>query len=203
MNKKIIAIIIVIIMTSMSATTIALAQQETKSLCIGTKCVIPPYSPRQVYPDITLARGVAVDKNNLDTESVIFLIVKYNGETSMYLFINNDFYKMTEITNNNNWNTETRIFQYKSNDDSILTVVIQHFDSYGFVSVSGDFKNYIIAFEPIYKNGSRPMTTNQEGDILKEIPTYETISKKLNQRTGIVIDDILKSETQPIKEWVE
>jgi len=202
MDKKTITVIATILISSMSIATIAFAQkQETKPFCVGEGCIIPTYPPKPIYPEITLAQGVAVHKTALKTEPVVFLIVKYRGDSSTYLFLDNDLYRMTEINRVDDWDSGTKIFQYKADNGEIMTVVIQHFDSYGFVSVSADFQNYLITFEPIYKYSPRPITGQTE--ILKEMIGYEQIAKKLTQRTGINIGDIFGGSAKPIEEWTK
>ena len=201
MDKKIIAGVATVLISSMSIATIVFAQkQETKSFCVGGGCIIPPYPSRPKYPDITLAQGVAVDKTNLETEPVVFLIVKYRGDSNTYLFLDNEFYKLTEVNKIDDWESGTKIFQYKADNGDIMTVVIQHFDSYGFVSVSANFQNYLITFEPIYKYRSGPMPAT---GAIKGIPEYEQIAKKLTQKVGINISDIFSGNAGQIEEWTK
>ena len=109
MKKKVTAILVVILLCSVSGAAVALAANEDiESAIEGWKpSVIPPY-PRPRYPDVKVAKGVAVDKYTLETESVVFLIMNYPGEVSMYLFIDGDFYVMEEIDRSGNWETGTK-----------------------------------------------------------------------------------------------
>ena len=197
MKKKIAAILVAILLCSVSGATIALA--STPGLDTSGETSIVPY-PGPRYPDIKVAKGVAIDKDTLETEPVIFLIMNYKGETSTYLFIDGKFYEMREIERSGSWQTGTKVFKYEANDGSIMTVVIQHFDSYSVVSIVADFKDYLINFEPIY-NG--PMPVVPEGPRIAEQPVYQEVVKKLKQTSGINIQDIFSSSVGQITEWVE
>jgi len=204
MKKKIVAILVAILLCSVSGASVVLAKQETESKgigCIGDKCIIPPYPPKPIYPDVKIAKGVAVNKYTSETEPVVFLIMNYNGQISTYLFIDGKFYEMTEIERSGSLETGTKVFKYKSNDGSIMTVVIQHFENYNVVSISADFKEYLINFEPIYQYGVRPLAETQTS--VTEIPIYGEIVKKLKQTSGINIQDIFSKPTSQITEWVE
>ena len=194
MKKKITAIIVAILLCSVSATVALAANSELKTTII-------PY-PTPKYPDVKIAKGVAVNKYNLKTEPVVFLIMNYHGEANTYLFIDGKFYEMTEIQRSGSWDTGTKVFKYKANDDSIMTVVIQNFDSYNVVSISADFKDYLINFEPIYNYGPRPLQATETIGIT-ERPVYEEIVKKMEQVSGINIEDIFSKPVGQITEWVE
>jgi len=205
MKKKITAILVAILLCSVSGASIVLAKQQTETKgigCIGDKCIIPPYPPRPVYPDIKIAKGVAVNKYTLEAEPVVFLIMNYNGETTTYLFIDGKFYELTEVERSGSWETGTKVFKYKSNDGSVMTVVIQNFDSYNVVSIVADFKDYLINFEPIYEYGPRPLSQTASVDTIEQ-PVYGEIVKKLKQVQGINIEDIFSKPTGQITEWVE
>jgi len=204
MKKKITAILVAILLCSVSGASIAFAKQETESKgigCIGDICIIPPYSQRPKYPDVKIAKGVAVNKYTSETEPVVFLVMNYNGEISTYLFIDGKFYEMTEIEKGGNWETGTKVFKYKSNDGSIMTVVIQHFDTYSIVSIVADFKDYLINFEPIYENEPRIAQIESIGTATQ--PVYQEVVKKLKQMSGINIEDIFSRPVGQMTEWVE
>lgn len=205
MKKKITAILVAILLCSVSGASIVLAKQEAESKgigCIGDKCIIPPYPPSPRYPDVKIARGVAVNKYTSETEPVVFLIMNYNGQINTYLFVDGKFYEMAEIERSGSLDTGTKIFKYKSNDGSIMTVVIQHFDSYNVVSIVADFKDYLINFEPIYEYGTRPIQESGSISTIQQ-PVYKEIVKKLKQVPGINIEDIFSKPTSQITEWVE
>jgi len=201
MKKKITAILVAILLCSVSGATVALAKSEGIPIIKEWKpTIVPPY-PGPIYPDVKIAKGVAVDKYTLETEPVVFLIMNYHGEVSTYLFIDGRFYEMEEIDRSGSWETGTKVFKYRANDGSIMTVVIQNFDSYSTVSIVADFKDYLINFEPIYRYDSKPVTTGGGIGILK--PVYEEIVKKIKQTPGINIEDIFSKSTGQITEWVE
>jgi len=205
MKKKIAAILIAILLCSVSGASIVLAKQEQESKgigCIGDTCIIPSYPPRPKYPDVKIAKGVAVNKYTSETEPVVFLIMNYNGQISTYLFIDGNFYEMTEIERSGSLETGTKVFKYKANDGNIMTVVIQHFDSYNVVSISADFKDYLINFEPIYEYGPRPLSQTESTGVIEQ-PVYKEIVKKLKQTSGINIEDIFSKSASQVTEWVE
>ena len=197
------AIILVILLCSVSGATLVMATNSEGEMSVQklVPSIIPPY-PRPKYPDVKIAKGVAVDKYTLETEPVVFLIMNYQGEVSTYLFIDGKFYEMTEIQRSGSWDTGTKVFKYKANDDSIMTVVIQNFDSYNVVSISADFKDYLINFEPIYNYGPRPLQATETIGIT-ERPVYQEIVKKMKQVSGINIEDIFSRPAGQITEWVE
>jgi hypothetical protein len=204
MKKKITAILVAILLCSVSGAGIVFAKQETESKgigCIGDKCIIP-YPSRPIYPDVKIAKGVAVNKYTSETEPVVFLIMNYNGQINTYLFIDGKFYEMTELERSGNLETGTKVFKYKSNDGSIMTVVIQHFESYNIISIAADFKDYLINFEPIYEYGPRPLTQTENTGIA-QTPIYGEIVKKLKQAPGINIQDIFSKPASQVTEWVE
>ena len=202
MEKKITAILVAILLCSVSGATVALAaNQEGASIIKEWKStIIAPY-PGPIYPDVKIAKGVAVDKYTLETEPVVFLIMNYRGEVSTYLFIDGRLYEMEEIDRSGSWETGTKVFKYRAGDGSIMTVVIQHFDSYSTVSIVADFKDYLINFEPIHRYDSRPVTTGSGIGILQ--PIYEEVVKKIKQTPEINIEDIFSKPTGQITEWVE
>jgi hypothetical protein len=204
MKKKITVIIIAILLCSLSGAGVVFAEQQAESKgigCIGDTCIIPLYpSPR--YPDVKIAKGVAVDKYTLETEPVVFLTMSYKGKMSTYLFIDGKFYEMEEIERSGSWETGTKVFKYRANDGSIMTVAIQYFDSYYTVSIAADFKDYLINFEPISKNEPRPLTVGSGiSAVIK--PVYEEVVKKIKQEPEINIEDIFSRPAGQITEWIE
>jgi hypothetical protein len=190
---------VAILLCSVSGATISLA--STPNLDISKETSIIPY-PGSRYPDIKVAKGVAVNKNTLEAEPVIFLIMNYNGKTSSYLFIDGHFYTMEEVERSDGWQTGTKVFKYKANDGSIMTAVVQHFDSYNVVSIVADFKNYLINFEPINSYVTKPIPV-AETISTTERPVYEEVVKKLKQTSGINIQDILNNPVGQITEWIQ
>jgi len=195
MKKKITAILVAILLCSVSATVAFAAKSE------WTSTIIPPYQ-KPKYPDVQIAKGVAVDKSTLETEPVVFLIMNYNGEISTYLFIDGEFYEMEEIERSGSWETVTKVFKYEANDDSIMTVVIQHFEPYSVVSIAADFKDYLINFEPIYNYGARAVPADM-GIGITEKPVYEEVVKKMKETPEIDIQDIFNKPVGQITEWIE
>ncbi len=202
MKKKITAILVTILLCSVSVTIAFAANQAwTETIEEWTPNLIPvPPKPR--YPDIKIAKGVAVNKYTLETEPVVFLIMNYRGEVSTYLFINGKFYEMTEMERTGSWETGTKVFKYRASNGSIMTVAIQHFDSYYTVSIVADFEDYLINFEPINESGPRVVPTSG-GVRITERPVYEEVVKKIKKTSGINIEDILSKPAGQITEWVE
>jgi hypothetical protein len=204
MKKKITTILVTILLCSVSATIVLAANQDWTETISKWKPTIIPY-PNPKYPDVKIAKGVAVDKYSLETEPVVFLIMNYHGEVNTYLFIDGRFYEMTEIERSGSWETGTKVFKYRANDGSIMTVVIQHFDSYNMVSISADFEDYIINFEPIHKYGVRAVPASKGLDVenTKGKPVYEEVIEKIKQTQGINIEDIFEKPVGQITEWIE
>ena len=208
MKKKISTILVVILLCSVSGATVALAANSGEESIIEKWMPdiipVPSIYPSPRYPDIKIAKGVAVNKYNIEEiEPVIFLIMNYQGKISTYLFINGRIYEMKEIERSGSWTTGTKVFKYRAHDGSIMTVVIQHFDSYYTVSIVADFKDYLINFEPIYKDGNRLASGGSGIAETIETPIYEEVVKKIKQAPGINIEDIFSKPTGQITEWVE
>ena len=187
MKKKVAAITVAILLSSVSIASIVLAQQESERTRI-----IPPYI-RPRYPEVSVAQGVALNKNTLETEPVVFLMIKYKGSVQTYLIIDDELYKLSKIYERYDWETGTKIFQYEADDGSILTLIVQRYYSRGTVSISGDFKDFLINFEPIYKY-PRPVP-------IKEVRPLQNIAKELKEESGINIEDALRIPSKPIAEW--
>ena len=187
MKKKVIAITLAILLSSVSIASIALAGQESEKTRI-----IPPYI-RPRYPEVSVAQGVALSKTTLETEPVVFLMIKYKGSIQTYLIIDDDLYKLSKAYERYDWETGTKIFQYEANDGSTLTLIIQRYYSRGIVSISGDFKDFLINFEPIYKY-PRPIP-------IKEVRPLKNVAKELKKESGINIEDVLRIPSKPIAEW--
>lgn len=175
-----------ILFSSMSIASIVLAQQGS-----GETKVIPPY-PRPRYPEVTVAQGVALNKDTLKTQPVVFLMIKYRGNTQTYLIIDDELYRLSKTYERYDWETGTKIFQYETDDGSILTVMVQRY-SKGIISISGDFEGFLINFEPIYKY-PRPVP-------IKEVRPLQHITKELKGESGINIEEILRTPAKPIAEW--
>ena len=186
MNKKILAVISIILLGGMSVATHALAQGSMRS-----PPVIPP-QPR--YPQVSVEQGIALDKDTLETQPAVFIEMKYGTKTIYYLIIDEDVYKMNKTYSKYDWKTGSRIFQYMSEDGDTLTLLAQRYSN-GYIGFSAEFKNYIISFEPTYYYNHyypRPVKT----------VTKPQITKQIEEGTGIDIENILKKPIKPIAEWV-
>ncbi|MDI6826019.1 MAG: hypothetical protein QMD36_02365 [Candidatus Aenigmarchaeota archaeon] len=78
MSTKIIAIAIVILLSSTGVATIALAKQVKE---YTRKEFVPDIWPdpvRPKYPKVTVVYGVGLDKDSMGTEPVVFLEIKYS-----------------------------------------------------------------------------------------------------------------------------
>ncbi len=205
MKKKIAVILVAILFCSLSGATVALAAQPDWVSSIKewkpNIMPIPPY-PQPRYPDVKIAKGVAVNKyNSEEIEPVIFLIMNYQGESNTYLFINGRIYEMEEIDRSGKYETGTKVFKYRADDGDIMTVVIQHFDPYYTVSIVADFKDYLINFEPINKNAPRVVPAGGGVGITK--PIYEEVVEKITQVPGIDIEEIFEKPVGRVTEWIE
>jgi hypothetical protein len=134
-----------------------------------------------------------VDRDTLETEPVVFLIIKYQGTTQIYLIIDDEFYKMSKVYERYDWETGTKIFQYEAEDGSVMTVVVQSYYPERIVSISADFKNYLINFEPIHKHLLRPT--------VGEVKPLRKISR-VKEKIGIDMEEVLEKSAKPIAEWV-
>jgi len=201
-----IAVVIVVLLCSSSATGIVLAQQETESICIlpwSEGCIIPPrptpippIPPRPPQPDIQIARGVAVNKYYLTTEPVLFFIYRYNyWDTKTYLIVDGEFYRMKQIESRYDWNTKTRMFKYRADDGSVMVLTAQEYS--GIVSVSAVFKNYIITFEPQGYARRYPEPIVQETEI---VPVFKELTQAMGMKTGVSAENLI-SQAKPIAEW--
>ncbi len=207
---KKIAVVIAILLCSLGATGMVLAQQvqEIESVaepaCIwswGNGCIIPPRPrppippiPPRPQPNIQIARGVAVNKHYLTTEPALFFIYRYNyWDTKMYLIVDGEFYRMKQIESRYDWHTRTRMFKYRADDGSVMVLTAQEYS--GMVSVSATFKDYIITFEPIGYTGGRPEPIIQETEI---IPVFKELTQDMG--AGINAESLL-SQAKPIAEW--
>ncbi|MEM5882668.1 MAG: hypothetical protein QXQ77_00280 [Candidatus Aenigmatarchaeota archaeon] len=112
--------------------------------------------------------GVAFDKTTNETKQAAFLVMEYGSEKNIYLVIGNDVFKMEEIGNITK-PEGTKIFFYKSDDGSVLTLLTQKFACGS--SISGDFKNYLITFKKpcCYKFNSIPLQNPGLGKVHKEV----------------------------------
>lgn len=210
---KKIAVVIVVLLCSLSATGMVLAQQvqqEIKSMiepvCIwpwGGGCIIPP-RPRPPIPpipprpqsDIQIARGIAVNKHYLTTEPALFFIYRYNyWDAKMYLIVDGDFYRMKQIESRYDWQTKTRMFKYRADDNSVMVLTAQEYS--GMVSVSATFKDYIITFEPIGYTRGQPRPIIQETEI---VPVFKELAQGIGMKAGVSAESLI-SQAKPIAEW--
>jgi len=209
MNKKIVAILIALLgTTSLGATVLA------ERVLVEPPFIYPP----QEYPEVMFAEGVAFDKETKESKQVVFLVMKYDEEKNIYLIIEDQTYKMTEITNETyDLGPGTKVFQYESEDESILTILIQGFERWGQVAISGDFKNYLITFKPVYYNYPRPMyevgiasevpglgkvEKGVRGEIIEETRPVRRGLEEIENIEGINIRNLLRRPAKPIAEWI-
>ncbi len=206
MKKMVIAI--AILLCSLSAAGIVLAQQEietaTETRCIwpwSGECIIPrpptpPIPPIPPQLDIQIAKGVAVNKYYLTTEPVLFFIYRYNyWDTKMYLIVDGDFYRMTQIESKYDWHTRTRMVKYRADDGSVMYLTAQEYS--GIVSVSAIFKNYLITFEPIGYTRGYPEPIIQETEIM---PVFKELTQAMGMKAGVSAESLV-SQAKPIAEW--
>jgi len=110
-------------------------------------------------------------------------------ETINYLIVGNDLYPMTKIYERYDWDTKTKIYKYKTDDGSVMTAIVQQYSPR---IASAEFKNYLIAFEPLFED--RPRVTTGVA-----IP-YPGPMEKVSEEIGINIQNI---QAGPIAEWLE
>jgi len=207
---KKIAIVIAILLCSSSIARMVFAQQEikltTEPTCIlpwSGGCIIPPIPrppippiPPRPQPDIQIARGVAVNKYYLTTEPVLFFIYRYNyWDTKMYLIVDGEFYRMTQIESRYDWQTRTRMVKYRADDGNVMYLTAQEYS--GIVSVSAIFKNYIITFEPIGYTRGYPEPIIQETEIM---PVFKELTQAMGMKAGVSVESLV-SQAKPIAEW--
>jgi hypothetical protein len=208
-----IAIITTILLFSISIAAVVFAQEQSKSTCIwgwGEGCVIPPRPvttivPRPSQPEVQIARGVAVDKYYLTTEPVLFVVFNYNyWDTKMYLIVEGEFYKMEQIESRYDWNTNTRMFKYRTDDGNVMVLAAQEFS--GGVSISAIFKNYIITFEPIGYELRQTEPVVRETQVMPLMPVFKQLSQgmasSMNTKAGISAETLI-SQAKPITDWSE
>jgi hypothetical protein len=207
---KKIAVVIAVLLCSLSATGMVLAREEIKSMTESTcilpwsgGCIIPPISrppippiPPKPQPDFQIARGVAVNKYYLTTEPVLFFVYRYNyWDTKMYLIVDGEFYRMNQIESRYDWHTGTRMFKYRADDGSVMVLIAQEYS--GVVSVSAIFKNYIITFEPIGHARGHPEPIIQETEIM---PVFRELAQGMGIKAGVSAENLI-SQAKPIAEW--
>jgi hypothetical protein len=204
-----IAIVTTILLFSLSIAAIVFAQEQSKSTCIwgwGEGCVIPPKPvttivPRPQQPEIQIARGVAVDRYYLTTEPVLFVVFRYNyWDAKMYLIVEGEFYKIEQIESRYDWNTNTRMFKYRTDDGNIMVLAAQEFS--GGVSVSAIFKNYIITFEPIGYAVQHTEPVVRETQIIPLMPAFKQMAQSIGGKASISAETLI-SKAKPITEWTE
>ncbi|MDI6826018.1 MAG: hypothetical protein QMD36_02360 [Candidatus Aenigmarchaeota archaeon] len=74
-----------------------------------------------------------------------------------------------------------------------MTVIVQSYNSGGIVSISAEFKEYLITFEPIYKHTSRITKP------VRPFP-YPGPMEEISKEIGINIKEM---QTGQIAEWLE
>lgn len=180
-KEKIIGSLLILIVSTSIATLVLAQESEVVSK------VVP--SPPHRYPIVHLAQGVALERETLETEPVIFIVMKFKGETKSYLIVGSEVYTMEKMYERYDWETGTKVFQYEAEDGSVMTLIVQRYP--GGTAISADFKNYLISFEPLYVRPIRPLKPR----IVSEV------ERKLGEE--IDITDILRRPVRPISEWVE
>jgi len=110
-------------------------------------------------------------------------------KTINYLIVGDDLYEMTKIYERYDWNTRTKIYKYKADDGSVMTAIVQQYSP---IIASAEFKNYLITFEPLFKD--RPRITTGV------VTPYPGPMEKVSEEIGINIQDI---QAEPIAEWLE
>jgi len=113
--------------------------------------------------------------------------------TINYLIVGDDIYEMTKTYEKYDWDTKTKIYKYKANDGSVMTAIVQHYNSEGIVSVSAEFKNYLITFGPMYKHGTRVTQP------VRPFP-YTGPMEKISEEIGI---NIQNAQAGSIADWLE
>jgi hypothetical protein len=106
------------------------------------------------YPKVKVLEGIAFDKKSGEAVQAIFLKMIYGDRATYYLIIGEKGYSLKEVSTSI-VGPGTEVFQYESEDGDLLTILIQRFQRWGHVSISGDFKSYLITFKPIYR-GHKP-----------------------------------------------
>lgn len=210
---------IIALLSGGSIMTVVLAQSQSPFEI--PEVYIEEIYPRPLppHPSITFAEGVAYDKEGQESKQVMFLVMKYGESKNIYLIIEDETYKMTELTNETyDLGPGTRIFRYVAEDGSILTILAQRFERWSQISISGDFKSYLIAFKPVhYYNYLRP-TYSETGvlpagvgklqkEIRKELieetrPVMKGLAK-IAKREGVTINDLLQRPAKHIQEWID
>jgi hypothetical protein len=204
-----IAIVTTILLFSLSIAAMVFAQEQSKSTCIfgwGEGCVISskPVTtivPRPQQPEIQIARGVAVDRYYLTTEPVLFVVFRYNyWDTKTYLIVEGEFYKIEQIESRYDWNTNTRMFKYRTDDGNVMVLAAQEFS--GGVSVSAIFKNYIITFEPIGYSVQHTEPVVRETQIIPLMPAFKQMAQSIGGKASVSAETLI-SQAKPITEWTE
>jgi len=261
------AIAIAILLSSLGIATIALAQQGQGS--VGeTIAEIVPIPVESKYPKVTVVYGVGLNKDDMNTEPVVFLEIKYNEVTAQvieilpgdvdrdcdvdsddikllldsygkssgdpgynpnadfdhdgrvdlddlliliknygkkcpikpipyvpvtkyYLIVDGDIYRMRKTYERYDSDTRTKIYQFKANDGGIMTAIVQHYSN-EIKSISAEFKNYLITFEPVYKYGTKITGT-------EPFPLSGQI-EKISEEIGVNIQEMQTGQTA---EWLE
>jgi len=140
------------------------------------------------YPEIKVLEGVALDKNTNETKQAVFLTMNYGGEKSIYLIIGKEIFNITEAGNASKPENGTQVIFYKSEDGSILTLLIQKFK--GETSIAGEFKNYLITFRHRYRNCFE-LRENFGKQIVKINPGLGKVQKEVRSE--------VRKETRPVK----
>lgn len=203
-------IVSLILLCSLTVISVVFAEQQTKQTCVlgwGEGCIIPtkpiqPIPQRQTY-DIQMANGVAVDRYYMTTKPVLFVIFRYQWDTKTYLILDGEFYNMEQIESRYDWNTNTRMFKYRTDDGNVMTLAAQEFS--GGITVSATFKNYIITFEPIGYEVQNTEPIVRETPIMPLMPTFKQLTQGLAQDVGGmkagVSTETMISQAKPIADW--
>ena len=138
----------------------------------------------------------------VDLDDLLVLIKNYGKEcpikpisyvpvTRYYLIVDGDIYRMRKTYERYDSDTRTKIYQFKANDGGIMTAIVQHYSN-EIKSISAEFKNYLITFEPVYKYGTKITGT-------EPFPLSGQI-EKISEEIGVNIQEMQTGQTA---EWLE
>ena len=145
MNKKILPVIMAILLIGSGVGAIAVAKPLR----------VEPTTDMQFHPDypsknIIIGQGVAVNKDNLNTQPAVFLLLKSDGKTNVYLVIGDQLYAMNVTKNQYDDELGVRTIQATTTDGKVLTLVADRGDFRNGLEISGYFEGQILTFRPIY-----------------------------------------------------
>jgi len=137
----------------------------------------------------------------VDFEDAMILLKNYGKKcptpippipaTKYYLIVDGDIYRMTKTYERYDSDTRTKIYKFEANDGSIMTAIVQYYSN-GIRSISAEFKNYLMTFEPIHQLIPRTATA-------KALP-YPGLMGEISEELGIDIKNVQSGQTA---EWLE